>query len=256
MNSVEVACYLCLTPNIALLKTCSTHPAVVCVECMTRDVPATCLYPGCSRPYRWTLPPPAAERPSSPLPHPAALTVSSWESEMEATLDETNENLERIRQMVIAMEGARAASRARAPAPAGTLESAFALARSQRRRAREEYETEIAAARAAPAAVRARVLAAPAAAPAAAVRAPEAAVRAPEAAVRARAPEAAAAAPAPAPSSPPIMGGWPVKYCRFCNKAYHYQRALVMHEVRRCPIRLQRQSPREAAQEDRVHIVL
>jgi len=238
MNSVEVACYLCLTPNIALLKTCMNHPAVVCVECMTRDVPATCLYPGCSRPYLWTLPP----APS----HPAALTVSSWESEMEATLDETNENLERIRQMVIAMEGARAASRARAPAPAGTLESAFALARSQRRRAREEYETEIAAARAAPAAVRARarVLAAPEAAPAAAVRAPEAAVRA-------RAPEAA-----PAPSSPPIMGGWPVKYCRFCNKAYHYQRALVMHEVRRCPIRLQRQSPREAAQEDRVHIVL
>ena len=76
MNSIEVACYLCLSSNIALLKTCLSHPPVI-TACVTRDVPDTCLYPGCMRAYRYKLPEAAAVvAPLPRQPQPQARTLS------------------------------------------------------------------------------------------------------------------------------------------------------------------------------------
>lgn len=210
MNSIEVACYLCLSSNIALLKTCLSHLPVICVSCMTRDVPDTCLYPGCMRPYRYQLPEAAAVvAPLPRQPQPQARNFSVINEDLTWTMTALAE-LRELRELM------------RVPASADAFEdtgsAASLLLRAQSRRLGRRRRLVVGV-EAAPAAAEAAPVA-PAAAPAAAAAAPAAADERSGARGRKRT------------QQPPGFS-----FCRFCSDPYWYHGACVSHEQQRCPRR-------------------
>lgn len=214
MNSIEVACYLCLSSNIALLKTCLSHLPVICVSCMTRDVPDTCLYPGCMRPYRYQLPEAAAVvAPLPRQPQPQARNFSVINEDLTWTMTALAE-LRELRELM------------RVPASADAFEdtgsAASLLLRAQSRRLGR----------------RRRLVVGVEAAPAAAEAAPVA---------PAAAPAAAAAAPAAADDEESVVvvvngrrrkrQRSVYKNCRYCATPFWYHGACISHEQERCPRR-------------------
>ena len=212
MNSIEVACYLCLSSNIALLKTCLSHPPVI-TACVTRDVPDTCLYPGCMRAYRYKLPEAAAVvAPLPRQPQPQARTLSVINEDLTWTMTALAE----LRELL------RVPASADAFENTGSAASLLLRAQSRRlgRRRRLVVEAEAAPAAAVPAA------------PAGAEAAPAGA---------AAAPAAAAAAPAAAAARGRKRNQNPgYSHCRYCAHPFWYEGALWSHETQRCPRRPRR----------------